>query len=181
MFVAQAIILTPRPYNAVIYEREPGNRNTIIVRLVPQREGRGFGMGSDLSRHFSERAKEMRASEVRELLKLLEVPDMFSFAGGFPNPETFPADVIREIANDVLKRDGAKALQYGITEGCPQLRESVAERMTKKGIDVAKDDVLIVSGSQQVIDLAGKIFIDPKDTVVISAPTYLTALTGWAV
>ncbi|HJX04971.1 MAG TPA: PLP-dependent aminotransferase family protein [Thermoplasmata archaeon] len=138
-------------------------------------------MGSDLSRHFSERAKELRASEVRELLKLLEVPDMISFAGGFPNPETFPADIIREIANDVLKRDGAKALQYGITEGCPQLRESVAERMTKKGIDVAKDDVLIVSGSQQVIDLAGKIFIDPKDTVVISAPTYLTALTGWAV
>ena len=138
-------------------------------------------MGGDLTRHFSERAKELRASEVRELLKLLEVPDMISFAGGFPNPETFPVEIIREIANDVLKTDGSKALQYGITEGCPQLRESVAERMKKKGMDVSKDNVLIVSGSQQVIDLAGKVFIDPKDTVVISAPTYLTALTGWAV
>lgn len=138
-------------------------------------------MGVDLSRHFSERAKGLRASEVRELLKLLEVPDMISFAGGFPNPETFPVEIIREIANDVLKRDGSKALQYGITEGCPQLRESVAERMKKKGMDIAKDNVLIVSGSQQVIDLTGKVFIDPKDSVVISAPTYLTALTGWAV
>ena len=138
-------------------------------------------MGGDLSKHFSERAKELRASEVRELLKLLEVPDMISFAGGFPNPETFPVDMIREISNDVLAKDGAKALQYGITEGCPQLRESVSDRMRKKGMDIAKDNVLIVSGSQQVIDLAGKVFIDPKDTVVISAPTYLTALTGWAV
>lgn len=138
-------------------------------------------MGSDLSRHFSERAKGLRASEVRELLKLLEVPDMISFAGGFPNPETFPAEIIREIADDILKKDGAKALQYGITEGCPQLRESVADRMKKKGMDVTKDNVLIVSGSQQVIDLAGKVFIDPGDTIVISAPTYLTALTGWAV
>ena len=118
---------------------------------------------------------------MRELLKLLEVPDMISFAGGFPNPETFPTEIIREIANDVLKKDGSKTLQYGITEGCPQLRESVAERMRKRGIETAKDNVLIVSGSQQVIDLVGKVFIDPDDSVVISAPTYLTALTGWAV
>jgi len=138
-------------------------------------------MGSDFSRYFSERAKGLRASEVRELLKLLEVPDMISFAGGFPNPETFPVEIIREIADDVLKKDGPKALQYGITEGCPQLRESVAQRMKKKGIETSKDNVLIVSGSQQVIDLVGKVFIDPGDSIVISAPTYLTALTGWAV
>ena len=138
-------------------------------------------MGSDLSGHFSERARGLRASEVRELLKLLELPDMISFAGGFPNADTFPVDIVREIANDVLKKDGPKTLQYGITEGIPQLRESVAERMKKKGMDVEKDNVLIVSGSQQVIDLTGKVFIDPKDSIVISAPTYLTALTGWAV
>jgi len=139
------------------------------------------GMANNLTRHFSERAKEMRASEVRELLKLLQVPDMISFAGGFPNPETFPAEIVREIANDVLKQDGAQLLQYGITEGYAPLRESVADRMKKKGIDATKDNILIVSGSQQLIDLAGKCFIDPKDTVVITAPTYLTALTGWAV
>lgn len=138
-------------------------------------------MVNNLSRHFSERAKEMRASEVRELLKLLQVPDMISFAGGFPNPETFPAELIREIVNDVLKKDGAQALQYGITEGYMPLREAVAERMNKKGVTASKEDILIVSGSQQVIDLTGKVFIDPKDTVVVTAPTYLTALTGWAV
>jgi 2-aminoadipate transaminase len=129
-------------------------------------------MVNSLSRHFSERAKELRASEVRELLKLLQVPDMISFAGGFPNPDTFPAELIREIVNDVLKKDGAQALQYGITEGYMPLREAVAD---------TKDNILIVSGSQQVIDLVGKVFIDPKDTVVVTAPTYLTALTGWAV
>ncbi|MGQ9587457.1 MAG: aminotransferase-like domain-containing protein [Thermoplasmata archaeon] len=136
-------------------------------------------MANKLTRHFSERAKEMRASEVRELLKLLQVPDMISFAGGLPNPETFPADIIREIANDVLKREGAQALQYGITEGYAPLREAVAGRMRKKGMEVSMENILIVSGSQQVIDLMAKVFIDPKDTVVVTAPTYLTALTGF--
>ncbi|MCJ7464015.1 MAG: PLP-dependent aminotransferase family protein, partial [Thermoplasmata archaeon] len=138
-------------------------------------------MAMNLARHFSERTKEMRASEVRELLKLLQVPDMISFAGGFPNPESFPTDLIREILLDVLKKDGAQALQYGITEGYAPLRESVAERMKKRGMDVSKENVLIVSGSQQAIDLMGKIFIDPRDTIVISAPTYLAALTNWAI
>jgi 2-aminoadipate transaminase len=138
-------------------------------------------MVNNLSRHFSERAKELRASEVRELLKLIQVPDMISFAGGFPNPDTFPAELIREIVNDVMKKDGAQALQYGITEGYMPLREAVAERMNKKGIEATKDNILVVSGSQQVIDLTGKIFVDPKDTIVVTAPTYLAALTGWAV
>jgi 2-aminoadipate transaminase len=138
-------------------------------------------MALNLTRHFSERSKEMKASEVRELLKLLQVPDMISFAGGLPNPETFPTEIIREIANNVLSKDGAQTLQYGITEGYAPLREVIAERMKKKGMDAAIENVLVVSGSQQVIDLIGKVFLDPKDTVVVSAPTYLTALTGWAV
>jgi len=137
-------------------------------------------MASSLKWRFAERAKEMKASDVRELLKLLQLPDMISFAGGFPNPESFPAEIIREIVDDVLRKDGAQALQYGVTEGYMPLREAVADRMAKKGMKVTKDDVLITSGSQQVIDLIGKVFIDPKDTIVISAPTYLTALTGWA-
>ncbi len=139
----------------------------------------GGEMTVNFSRHFSDRSKEMRASEVRELLKLLQVPDMISFAGGFPNPETFPAELIRQLVDDVLKKDGAQALQYGITEGYAPLREAVADRMAKRGIDTAKENVLIVSGSQQVIDLMGKIFIDPRDMVVVSAPTYLAALTGF--
>ncbi len=138
-------------------------------------------MTDGLTRHFAERTKEMKASEVRELLKLLQVPDLISFAGGFPNPETFPAGLIKDIVCDVLEKDGAKSLQYGITEGYAPLREAVAERMRRKGLDAQKENVLILSGSQQAIDLTGKVFIDPKDTIVVSAPTYLAALTGWTV
>jgi 2-aminoadipate transaminase len=137
-------------------------------------------MASNFSRHFAERTKDMKASEVRELLKLLQVPGMISFAGGFPNPETFPTEIIRKIADDILRTDGPQALQYGITEGYPPLREAVADRMNKKGMDVSKDNVLITSGSQQVIDLMGKMFIDPGDIVVVSAPTYLAALTSFS-
>lgn len=137
-------------------------------------------MASDFSRHFSQRAREMKASDVRELLKLLQVPDMISFAGGLPNPETFPIDIIRDITCDVLSKDGGKVLQYGITEGYAPLRESIAGRMKGKGMDVSVDNILVVSGSQQVIDLMGKVFLDPKDVVVVSAPTYLAALTGFA-
>ncbi len=139
-------------------------------------------MSESLSRHFSERAKLLRASEVRELLKLLNMPDMISFAGGFPNPETFPGELVRQIADEVLRKDAANTLQYGITEGFGPLREVLADRMNKKrSMDISKDNVIIVSGSQQVIDLVGKVFIDPRDVIVISAPTYLTALTGFAI
>jgi len=130
-------------------------------------------------RHFSNRARQMKASDVRELLKLLRQSDMISFAGGFPNTETFPVELIREICDDVLKEDGARILQYGITEGYQPLRESIAGRMRGKGMDVTDENVLVVSGSQQVIDLVGKVFIDRGETMIISAPTYLTALTGF--
>ena len=137
-------------------------------------------MASGFSRHFSQRAREMKASDVRELLKLLQVPEMISFAGGLPSPETFPVDIIRDITSDVLSKDGGKVLQYGITEGYAPLRESIAARMKGKGMDATTDNVLVVSGSQQVIDLVGKVFIDPKDVIVVSGPTYLAALTGFA-
>jgi len=134
---------------------------------------------NDFSRHFSTRAREMKASDVRELLKLLQLPDMISFAGGLPNAETFPVEVIRDIVCDVLDENAGKALQYGITEGYAPLRESIAERMRRKGMDADQESVLVVSGSQQAIDLMGKVFIDPQDTIVVSKPTYLAALTGF--
>ncbi|TFG69927.1 MAG: PLP-dependent aminotransferase family protein [Methanomassiliicoccus sp.] len=136
-------------------------------------------MTTDFSRHFSERARQMKASDVRELLKLLQMPDMISFAGGLPSAETFPVEIIKDIVKDVLERNGDQILQYGITEGYAPLRESIASRMASKGMDVTTDNILVVSGSQQVIDLAGKVFINPKDTIVVSAPTYLAALTGF--
>ena len=138
-------------------------------------------MTGPFDHHFSARANAMKASDVRELLKLLQAPDMISFAGGLPNPATFPTEIIREITNDILSGDARSALQYGITEGYLPLREAVAERMRGKRIDVTTDNIGIVSGSQQVIDLVGKVFIDPGDSIVVSAPTYLTALTGFAV
>ena len=137
--------------------------------------------GGAFDKHFSERARHLRASDVRELLKLLQNPEMISFAGGLPNPESFPSEIIREIANDVLAENAGKALQYGITEGYLPLREALAERMRGKGMDVTTENVATVSGSQQVIDLMGKVFIDPRDVIVVSAPTYLTALTGFSV
>ena len=137
--------------------------------------------GGAFDKHFSERAKHLRASDVRELLKLLQNPEMISFAGGLPNPESFPSEIIREIADDVLAENAGKALQYGITEGYLPLREALAERMRGKGMDVTTENVATVSGSQQVIDLMGKVFIDPGDVVVVSAPTYLTALTGFSI
>ncbi len=140
---------------------------------------RVWDMAGTFEAHFSNRARQMKASDVRELLKLLKQPDMVSFAGGFPNPETFPAELIRGICDDVLRDDGTRILQYGITEGYQPLRDAVAGRMKGKGMAVASDDVLIVSGSQQVIDLVGKVFLDEGDTMIISAPTYLTALTGF--
>jgi 2-aminoadipate transaminase len=149
------------------------------MRFVTPHPTEATEMASGFSRHFSQRAREMKASDVRELLKLLQVPDMISFAGGMPDPQTFPIDFIREIVSDVLSKDGGKVLQYGITEGYAPLRESITDRMKGKGMDVSVDNVMVVSGSQQVIDLMGKIFIDPKDVIVISAPTYLAALTGF--
>jgi len=137
--------------------------------------------GVSFDKHFSARARLLRASDVRELLKLLQSPEMISFAGGLPNPESFPSEIIREIANDVLTGEAAKALQYGITEGYLPLREALADRMRRKGMDVSTDNVATVSGSQQVIDLMGKVFVDPGDTIVVSAPTYLTALTGFSI
>ena len=139
-------------------------------------------MGGTFDKHFSARANKLKASDVRELLKLLQNPDMISFAGGLPSPHTFPTEIIRDIANDILgAADAAKALQYGITEGYLPLREALAGRMRKKGMDIDTDNVITVSGSQQVIDLMGKVFIDPNDSMIVSAPTYLTALTGFAV
>lgn len=137
--------------------------------------------GVSFDKHFSARARQLRASDVRELLKLLQNPEMISFAGGLPNPESFPSDIIREIANDILGSNAGKALQYGITEGYLPLREALASRMKAKGMDVSTENVVTVSGSQQVIDLVGKVFIDPGDHIIVSAPTYLTALTGFSV
>lgn len=128
---------------------------------------------------FSSRAKLLKASEVREILKLTQKPDIISFAGGLPNPLSFPVEIINEIVCDLLKQGPEKVLQYGTTEGVDPLREEIAKMAREDGMKIDFDDILITHGSQQVLDFAGRIFIDPNDVVVLGAPTYLGATNVW--
>jgi 2-aminoadipate transaminase len=118
----------------------------------------------------------MKSSAVREILKIAERPDIISFAGGLPAPELFPVEVIARAHADVFASEGAAALQYSTTEGWRPLREWIANRMTGRGIETDADRVLITSGSQQGIDLVGKVFLEPGDCVLVENPSYLAAL-----
>ncbi|HLI87511.1 MAG TPA: PLP-dependent aminotransferase family protein [Ktedonobacteraceae bacterium] len=128
---------------------------------------------------YAQRTGRMKSSAIRELLKITRRPDMISFSGGLPAPEVFPAEKMARVAQHILRTDGAQALQYGPTEGYPPLRELIAQRMTQDGLRLTAENVLITTGSQQALDLLGKIFFDPGDTVLVESPTYMGALTSW--
>ncbi|MEM3513660.1 MAG: aminotransferase, partial [Thermoplasmata archaeon] len=100
-------------------------------------------MGDRFQELFSHRAQQMKASDIRELLKLVQQHDIISFAGGLPNPQAFPSEEIRKIVMDVVEKDAASALQYGPTEGIKPLRQKISERMAKKGIHCEDTDVLV--------------------------------------
>jgi len=129
---------------------------------------------------FASRMKDLRASDIREILKVTQQPEVISFAGGLPASELLPAAKMASLARDVLNEDGATALQYAPTEGLLLLREIIARRL-EKSIVAARgpDDVLIVSGSQQALDLTGKVFLDERDTVLCEGPTYLGAINAF--
>ena len=133
----------------------------------------------DLSRLFSDRAKKFRKSEIRELLKVTESPDIISFAGGLPNPATFPIKELQDISNYILRNHGKEALQYGTTEGYRELRKILAERAYKDGIDATEENMLITGGSQQALDIIGKIFLEPGDTAIVGLPSYLGGLNAF--
>ncbi len=134
----------------------------------------------DFEAYFSEKAKAMKASEIRELLKLVEAGDVISLAGGLPAPETFPVDIIKEIAVEVLTKHADKALQYGTTKGFTPLRLALADWMEKRyGIPTSKVEIMMVAGSQQALDLIGRTFINKGDIVVVEGPTYLAALNAF--
>ncbi|MEF8831970.1 MAG: PLP-dependent aminotransferase family protein [Candidatus Thermoplasmatota archaeon] len=124
---------------------------------------------------FSERASKMKRSEIRELLKLIQQPDIISFAGGLPNPEAFPVEETRKIINELLDEKGEKVLQYGSTEGIGPLRKELAKMMSERGMDVDHEKILITHGSQQGLDLLSKVMLDPNDTIIVGSPTYLGA------
>jgi 2-aminoadipate transaminase len=121
----------------------------------------------------------MRSSVIRELLKLTQKPGIISFAGGLPAPEVFPTQRFAEAAARILKNQGPQALQYSPTEGYMPLRELIAARMGRYGVKVTPDNILITTGSQQALDLIGKILIDPGDKILTETPTYLGALQAW--
>lgn len=128
---------------------------------------------------FAQRTQRMKSSTIRELLKLTEDPEVISFAGGMPAPESFPVEEFQEACTRVLRDRGATALQYGSTEGYSPLREMIARHTARLGIDVTPDNIMITSGSQQALDLLGKVFINHGDRILVEAPTYLGALQAW--
>ncbi|MEA3325991.1 MAG: PLP-dependent aminotransferase family protein [Chloroflexota bacterium] len=128
---------------------------------------------------YALRTDNIGSSAIRELLKLTSLPDVISFAGGLPAPEVFPIEKFKEAADIVLSEMGQSALQYGTTEGYQPLREMIARNATKYGIQISSDNVLITSGSQQALDLLGRIFINRGDRVLVESPTYLGAIQAW--
>ncbi len=133
----------------------------------------------DWAPHLSTRVQRMKSSAIRELLKLTQQPDIISFAGGLPAPELFPLREVEEACRYVIREEGKRALQYGPTEGYLPLREWLANSMHKYGVPAVPDNVLVTNGSQQALDLIGKVFIDPGDFVITSRPTYLGAIQAW--
>ncbi len=132
-----------------------------------------------MSMRFAQRMNVVRASDIRELLKVTQRPEVISFAGGLPAPELFPREELIEVTREILRETDGQSLQYSTTEGHPPLRRLIAERMNALwGTRVSADDVLVTTGSQQGLDLSGKLFLDPGDTVLCESPTYVGAISA---
>lgn len=130
----------------------------------------------DWNNVLATRSSRMKASEIRELLKLLDQPDIISFAGGIPDPALFPAEAFKDAFSDALTTQASAALQYSVSEGYKPLREWIAGEMAKIGVPCGPENILITSGSQQALDYLGKLMLSPKDTALVGWPTYLGAL-----
>lgn len=129
---------------------------------------------------LAERMSGMQASAVREILKVTQRPEVISFAGGLPAPELFPVDEISKVCTEVCAAEGRKVLQYATTEGRPTLRAKIAERSNRKyKTNLKAENILITTGSQQNLDMAGKIFLDKGDVVLMESPTYLAAINAF--
>jgi DNA-binding transcriptional MocR family regulator len=129
---------------------------------------------------FATRSSRMRASEIRELLKLLDRPDIISFAGGIPDPALFPDAEFKDAYAEIFAGPAVgAALQYSVSEGYKPLREWLAKQMAALGIPAGADNIFITSGSQQGLDYLGKLFLSPNDTALVTWPTYLGALQAF--
>ena len=137
-------------------------------------------MADTFDRFFSDASHLMKKSAIREILKLTQRPEMISFAGGLPSPDSFPIEDIKRVTAEVLELDGKSALQYGTTEGDAGLRTLLAERHRKDGLDIGPENIVITTGSQQALDLCGKIFINRGDVVLCGLPSFLGGLNAFA-
>ncbi|MBM3471308.1 MAG: PLP-dependent aminotransferase family protein [Armatimonadetes bacterium] len=133
----------------------------------------------DYESFLSTLARRTERSVIRELLKLTRPGNVISFAGGLPDPATFPIADLQEVTREVLATGGRTALQYATTEGDPALREELVRWMAKDGIKAGRDDVLITTGSQQALDIVGRVLLDPGDVIVVELPTYLGGLQAF--
>jgi 2-aminoadipate transaminase len=130
---------------------------------------------------FAKRMKNMPRSFIRDILKLTQNPELISFAGGLPNPSLFPLDAINKSSQKILGECGKDALQYSLTEGYYPLRQYLSERYYKKwGLVISPEEILITNGSQQGLDLLGKVFIDEGDRIIIEKPGYLGAIQAFS-
>ena len=136
-------------------------------------------MSINSAEFYSFLASQAEASAIREILKLVQKPEVISLAGGLPDPATFPAEEIRGIVNKILSNKSAQVLQYGTTEGLPGLRKSILEFLSTDGIKGNLENIIITSGSQQGLDLVGKVFLSPEDVAIVELPSYLAALSAF--
>jgi len=136
-------------------------------------------MSINSAEFYSFLASQAEASAIREILKLVQKPEVISLAGGLPDPATFPAEEIRGIVNNILSNNSAQVLQYGTTEGLPGLRKSILEFLSTDGIKGNLENIIITSGSQQGLDLVGKVFLSPEDVAIVELPSYLAALSAF--
>jgi 2-aminoadipate transaminase len=128
---------------------------------------------------YANRTRRMKRSAIRELLKVTRSPEVISFAGGLPAAELFPIPQVKSAVDAVLQSLGGKSLQYGETEGVPELRDWVAHHFSRNGVEITAENVLITTGAQQALDLVGRVFLDENDRAVVENPTYLALLSAW--
>ncbi|MDY7579732.1 PLP-dependent aminotransferase family protein [Herbaspirillum sp. RTI4] len=129
---------------------------------------------------FAQRTSRLQSSAIREILKITMRPEITSFAGGLPSPETFPVEQMQKAFDAVLSRQGKVALQYGPTDGYAPLRAWIADSLSTDGAKILPEQVLMLSGSQQGLDLLGKVLIDPGSKVLVETPSYLGALQAFS-
>lgn len=135
----------------------------------------------DWAERFSPFGRRAKASEIRELLKLLDQPDIISFAGGIPDPKLFPRQLMADVHAEIFADEPTsnQALQYSVSEGYAPLRELLVAEMKSLGVACTKDNIVITNGSQQGLDLLGRLFIGPEDKVLVARPTYLGLLQAF--